>query len=634
MIRAANLALRRGATELFRDADFQIQQGERVGVIGNNGCGKSSLFALLMGELSADTGELNVPAGWCIAIMQQETPHSRRNAVEYVIDGDTELRELEAKLEQAQKKGDDHTAADLLGELDTIQAYNAETRANQLLTGLGFKTAHLEREVSSFSGGWRVRLNLARALMRRSNLLLLDEPTNHLDVDAVAWLESWLLRYPGTLLLISHDRDFLDNITQRTLRFEQGCIQVYQGNYSAAEKQQAERLLQQQALYKKQQARIRQIDQFVSRFRYKASKAKQAQSRLKELDRLEIIEAAHLESPFSFTLPCREKQSDPLLDLRQADLGYDQTPVLSGVRVSIRPGDRIGILGPNGAGKTTLLKSIAGQIALLSGERTPGEYLRIGYFAQQQLEALDLQASPSLQLQRLTPQAKEQDIRNFLGGFGFGEQATADSIEHFSGGEKARLALAIIAWQQPNLLILDEPTNHLDMQMRHALTMALQEYPGAVLLVSHDRHLLRNTVDELLLVNHGEVNLFDGSLEDYQRQLREHYRTQRDSEDGSKPAKPDDNKKARRQQAAERRQQLQPLTNALKKTEREMDTVNNKLQQLDTQIADPELYTGSNSDRLQAMLRDQGGLRSQLNELERRWLEQQEALEQAEKDTG
>lgn len=631
MIRCTNLSLRRGANELFSNADFSIQQGERVGVIGSNGCGKSSLFALLMGDLSADTGELDIPKDWRIAIMLQETGHTTNSALDYVIDGDMELRSLQTCLAKAEQAQDDLAIANILGELDTIQAYNAETRASQLLTGLGFKTEQLDNPVQSFSGGWRIRLNLAKALMRRSDLLLLDEPTNHLDVDAVAWLESWLLRYPGTLMLISHDRDFLDNITRRTLHFERGQIQVYKGNYSAAEQQKAERLAQQQAMYLKQQERIKQIDQFVRRFRYKASKAKQAQSRLKELDRLELIEAAHVDSPFSFSLPCWEKLSDPLVDLREADLGYGENIIIEQARISIRPGDRIGILGPNGAGKTTLLKSIAGHLPLINGDRVAGDYFRIGYFAQHQLEALDMQASPMLHLQRLKELAKEQEIRNFLGGFGFGEQATADSIAHFSGGEKARLALAIIAWQEPNVLILDEPTNHLDMDMRHALTMALQQYEGAVLLVSHDRHLLRNTVDELLLVNNGQVDIFDGSLGDYQKQLREHYRTidkGSDNHPDSNISTPD-NKKAKRQHAAEMRQQLQPLNKAIKQTDQELNQVSSQLEKLDALIADPEIYTTENSAQLQQLLKDQGQLRSRQGELEQQWLEQQETLEQA-----
>ncbi len=629
MIRFSKLSLRRGTKTLFYDADFTIHPNERVGVIGSNGCGKSSLFSLIMQQLSADSGELQIPHDWRIAIMLQETPHSSRTAIEHVIDGDTELRQLEAELAVAQQHDNDHAIARILGELDSIHAYNAVTRASQLLAGLGFETDQLERAVEAFSGGWRIRLNLARALMRRSDLLLLDEPTNHLDIDAVAWLESWLLRYPGTLMLISHDRDFLDNITQRTLHFEHGKIHVYKGNYSAAERQKAERLAQQQASYLKQQTRIKQIDEFVRRFRYKASKAKQAQSRLKELDRLEQIDAAHIDSPFTFSLPCWEKLSDPLIDIRVADLGYDDTVVIQQARISIRPGDRIGILGPNGAGKTTLLKSIAGYLPLITGERNCGDHLRVGYFAQHQLEALDMNASPMLHLQRLNEQAKELEIRNFLGGFGFGNEATVGSIAHFSGGEKARLALAIIAWQRPNLLILDEPTNHLDLEMRHALTIALQQYQGAVLLVSHDRHLLRNTVDELLLVNSGKADRYPGSLQDYQQQLRSQYKTIDKSSGNQKPTA-NGNKKSKRQQAANIRQSLQPLRKAIKQTDQLLIKVSAQLQQLDASLTDTSLYQPANAQRLQEMLKDQGKLRAQQSQLEEQWLEQHEALEQAE----
>ncbi len=630
MIRFSQLSLRCGTKTLFQSADFSIHAHERVGVIGSNGCGKSSLFSLLLGELSADSGDLHIPRDWRIAIMLQETPHSTRTALDYVIDGDTELRTLERRLRAAQQSQDHDASAEILGELDTIQAYNAETRASQLLTGLGFKTSQLDRQVESFSGGWRIRMNLARALMQRSDLLLLDEPTNHLDVDAVAWLENWLQRYPGTLMLISHDRDFLDTVTQRTLHFEYGKIQVYKGNYSAAERQKAERLAQQQAMYAKQQARIKQIDQFVQRFRYKASKARQAQSRLKELDRLERIDAAHIDSPFSFSLPCQDKLSDPLLDMRSADLGYGDSVIIHQTSLSIRPGDRIGVLGANGAGKTTLLKSLAGELPLLAGERNDGDQLSIGYFAQHQLEALDMHASPMQQLQRLNEQAKQQDIRNFLGGFGFGSEAEAASIEHFSGGEKARLALAIIAWQAPNLLILDEPTNHLDLEMRHALTVALQQYQGAVLLVSHDRHLLRNTVDELLLVNNGNADRYAGSLEDYQQQLREHYKTTDRATEGSGQTAAE-NKKNKRRQAASIRQQLQPLTKALQQTDRQLTEVSTQLQQLETSLADSDIYQQANADRLREILKQQGTLRTEQTQLEEQWMEQQEALEQAQR---
>jgi len=629
MIKFSDLSLRRGTKILFQAASFAIHSNERVGIIGRNGCGKSSLFALIMGKLSADDGSLYIPKDWRIAVMRQETQASTRTALDYVIDGDTELRQLETALENAQHSNDEHVIAEIIGELDTAQAYNAETRASQLLTGLGFATQQLERPVQTFSGGWRIRLNLAQALMRRSDLLLLDEPTNHLDIDAVAWLESWLLRYPGTLMLISHDRDFLDNITQRTLHFEHGNIHVYTGNYSAAEKQKAERLAQQQSMYLKHQARIKDIDEFVRRFRYKASKAKQAQSRLKELERLERIDAAHIDSPFSFSLPCWERMSDPLVDMRDGKLGYDNSIIIDQVRFSIRPGDRLGILGPNGAGKTTLLKSIASLLPIQSGELNTGDHLRIGYFAQHQLEALDMQASPLLHLQRLNPQAKEQDIRNFLGGFGFGSEANVDSISHFSGGEKTRLALAIIAWQQPNLLILDEPTNHLDLEMRHALTIALQQYQGAVLLVSHDRHLLRNTVDELWLVNHGQLNAYDGNLKDYQQLLREQHKSLTQNADNEKTSV-SDNKKAKRQQAAQLRQQLQPLRKKFKRTDQQLSRVSTQLEALNNTLNDTSLYDASNSVQLQNLLKDQGALRVQQAQLEELWLQQQESLEQAE----
>ncbi|MEC9085323.1 MAG: ATP-binding cassette domain-containing protein, partial [Pseudomonadota bacterium] len=469
-------------------------------IVGANGAGKSSLFQLLLGQLAPEQGSVGLPGGCRIAHMAQEVAASSRSARDFVLDGDTELRRMERALAEAEAGGDDHAIARLHGELDIHEAWSAPRRAETLLRGLGFADSDAERPVSAFSGGWRIRLNLAQALMRPSDLLLLDEPTNHLDLDACLWLENWLRKYPGTLLFISHDRDFMDRVATHLVHFDQKQLVLYTGNYSAFERQRAERLAQQQASFERQQARIAEIQRFVDRFKAKATKARQAQSRVKALERMEKIAPAHVDSPFSFEFPVADKVSNPLLSIRHGVAGHGDVPILKNINVTLLPGTRVGLLGPNGAGKSTFMDALRGTGTLLSGERTCGEHLAIGYFAQHQLESLDLDASPFLHLQRLAPTASEQKVRDFLGGFDFhGDEALAP-IRSFSGGEKARVALAVIAWQKPNLLLLDEPTNHLDLEMRQALTMALQNFDGAIVVVSHDRHLLRNTVDEFWLV--------------------------------------------------------------------------------------------------------------------------------------
>ncbi|MDH5173306.1 MAG: ATP-binding cassette domain-containing protein, partial [Gammaproteobacteria bacterium] len=501
MIILRNIGLRRGAKLLLQDANVTIQPGQRLALIGANGSGKSSLFALLLGELVADTGDIEGMARLRLAHMAQEVHATGMPAGEYVWRGDGTLAMLRDELRRLESAGRFDAAASVHGRLEEIDGYSAERRSERLLQGLGFGEGAAARPVSDFSGGWRIRLNLARALMTPSDVLLLDEPTNHLDLDATLWLQQWLQQYPGTLLMISHDRDFIDATCERILHIEQQQLQAYKGNYSDFERMRAERLANQQASYEKQQQRIAEIDDFVRRFRYKATKARQAQSRLKELERMQALAPAHLDSPFDFSFPPPARSSDPLLRLDGASLGYSGQAVLSAVELHLRPGSRYGLLGKNGAGKSTLLKSLVGDLPLLAGERATGEHCRIGYFDQQQLEALDLEASAALHLQRLSPEAREQDILNFLGGFNFRGDAATSVIAPFSGGEKARLALAMVVWQRPNLLVLDEPTNHLDLDMRHALEVALQAYEGALILVSHDRHLLRNTVDELLLVH-------------------------------------------------------------------------------------------------------------------------------------
>ena len=523
MIILRNIALRRGSKLLLQDANVTVQPGQRLALIGANGCGKSSLFTLLLGELGADTGAIEGMNGLRLSHMAQETHATELPAGEYVWRGDAHLAALRDKVTALESNREFDKAAPFHSQLEEIDGYSAERHAQRLLQGLGFAAGAAERAVSDFSGGWRIRLNLARALMTPSDILLLDEPTNHLDLDATLWLQQWLQQYPGTLLMISHDRDFIDATCERILHIEQQQLFAYKGNYSEYERQRAERLANQQASYDKQQRRISEIDDFVRRFRYKATKAKQAQSRLKELERMQALAPAHVNSPFGFSFPPPARSGDPLLRLDEATLGYGSTAVLSKVDLLLRPGSRYGLLGQNGAGKSTLLKSLIGELPLLGGTRTPSEHLSIGYFDQQQLEVLDLQASPVLHLQRLSPKAPEQDILNFLGGFNFRGDSAASSIASFSGGEKARLALAMVVWQKPNLLVLDEPTNHLDLEMRHAMEIALQAYEGALVLVSHDRHMLRNTAEELMLVHDGKVEEYQEDLEGYERWILSNY---------------------------------------------------------------------------------------------------------------
>ena len=628
MIILRDIGLRRGSKLLLQDANVTIQPGQRLALIGANGSGKSSLFSLLLGELVADTGDIEGMSRLRIAHMAQEVHASGMPAGEYVWRGDTALATLRDELQRLESARQFDAAAPLHGKLEEIDGYSAERRSERLLQGLGFGENAAARPVSDFSGGWRIRLNLARALMTPSDVLLLDEPTNHLDLDATLWLQQWLQQYPGTLLMISHDRDFIDGTCERILQIEQQQLQAYKGNYSDFERQRAERLANQQASYEKQQRRIAEIDDFVRRFRYKATKARQAQSRLRELERMQALAPAHIDSPFDFSFPAPARSSDPLLRLDGASLGYGGAAILAGVELHLRPGSRYGLLGKNGAGKSTLLKSLVGDLPLLAGERTAGEHCTIGYFDQQQLEALDLQASAALHLQRLSPDAREQEILNFLGGFNFRGDAATSVIAPFSGGEKARLALAMVVWQRPNLLVLDEPTNHLDLDMRHALEVALQAYEGALILVSHDRHLLRNTVDELLLVHDGRVETYADDLEGYERWILSSYR----QVERTDVAAGDNSRKEKRQSAAAQREKLRPLQKTIAKTEAEMSAVETEQAAVQTRLSDTDLYSEGRKQDLAALLKREGELKARAVQLEDTWLEQQEALEQLTRD--
>ena len=632
MIILEDIALRRGPKLLMQGASTTLQPGQKLALIGANGTGKSSLFAMLLGELSADQGQIRGMTGLRVAHMAQELEVSDDSTLNFVMAGDAAVYQLTQDIARAEQAEDYERAAYLYQEMEVLDGYSAPRRAEQLLLGLGFAQADLQTSVTEFSGGWRVRLNLARALMTPSDVLLLDEPTNHLDLDTMLWLQGWLLRYQGTLLMISHDRDFIDAICERTLSLEQEQLIPYRGGYSAFEQQRAERMAQQRAQYAKQQREIGQMEDFVRRFRAKATKARQAQSRLKALERMETVAPAHVDSPFSFQFPEPGKSSDPLLTIDNLVLGYGDDVVLDGVSLSLHPGDRIGLLGKNGAGKSTFLKGLTGALPALSGDRVTGAHLRIGYFDQQQLEVLDLQASALLHLQRLTPKVREQVILDFLGGFNFRGDRARQEIAPFSGGEKARLALAMVVWQDPNVLILDEPTNHLDLEMRHALAVALQGYTGAIVLVSHDRHLMRHAVESLWLVDEGAVTEYPDDLSAYEQWVLSGDRTAAvtSGKAANKITETAEGKgKQHRQSAAEQRARLRPLQKALEKTERTLEGLQQKLVELQAQLANSDLYEPNQQSQLAKLVETEGSLKSQLSETEEAWIQQQEAIESA-----
>lgn len=617
MIKLRQITLQRGTKILFNQINITINTRQKVGLIGANGCGKSSLLALLRRQLHQDEGEVELQPNLTIAHVAQETPSIYKPAIEYVLDGDPELRQIETQLAAAQQVHDGMREASLHAQIDAIDGYTARARAAQLMHGLGFATCEDNKPVNEFSGGWRMRLNLARALMCRSDLLLLDEPTNHLDLDAVLWLEQWLKRYQGTLLLISHDRDFLDNVVDSIAQIAGQQITLYTGNYEAFERQLAAKLALQQAAYQKQQREIVHIQSFVDRFRYKATKAKQAQSRLKALVRMETIAPAHVDSPFHFSFPPPLKTPNQLITLDKVSVGYTDTPILEKITLRITAGARFGLLGPNGAGKSTLIKLLAGLLEHKQGECSLSDGLQIGYFAQHQLEQLRGSESPLQHLQALDAKTNEQSLRDFLGGFGFVGDMAAAPVAPFSGGEKARLALALLIWLRPNVLLLDEPTNHLDLEMRHALTLALQDYVGAMIIVSHDRHLLRMTTDQLFLVASGRVTAFKGDLADYQQWLFDH-RTKQNSDS----AQPQKNRLEKKRSQAQRRS----LQNRLKKVEKDLDKFTVEKAAVEALLADPSIYQDQ-TDKLNEYIRQQALLTKQLQQTEQMWLEITEALE-------
>jgi len=631
VLSARDLTLRRGPEPLIEQAEFTIFRGDKVGLTGANGTGKSSLFAALLGELHADRGDIDRPVGLTIAHVEQEVDAGPRAAIEFVLDGDLELRRVLAAIAHAEAgAGGGGDAAMALAEAhasyQSIDGYRARARAAAIMHGLGFRFEDLERKVSEFSGGWRVRLAMARALNSRADLLLLDEPTNHLDLDAIVWLEDWLSAFSGTLMMISHDREFLDAIIGRVLHIENRAVHAYSGNYSQFEQKRAEELALQQVLQVRQMRRVAQITSFVNRFRASATKSRQAQSRIKMLERMERIVPAHVDSPFEFEFAAPLKTPRPLLTVEDASCGYGDSRVVGGIQVSIGPLDRIALLGPNGAGKSTLTKMLAGVAAPLSGRRIPAADLSVGYFAQQQLEQLRPDCDAFWHMRNLGgadfAQGDEQRVRDHLGSFGFAGDRAFEAVGRFSGGEKARLTLALLVARRPNLLLLDEPTNHLDIDMRHALTVALQSFEGGMVIVSHDRHLIKTVADSLWLVADGRLKVFDGDLDDYQQWMRSRGRTAPAS---AAPAA----KSARRGNPADRPKGASDARAGLRKLRREIADIEKRIAAIAAEriTVEAELCKNPMHEGLQAQYAD---LTRDAASMESRWMEIGTAIEAAE----
>jgi len=620
MITLRNILLRRGKNVLLQNVDWTIYHKQRIGLIGANGSGKTSLFAMLLGELHQDDGDLQIPRQLKMAHVAQETPAYAKSSLDYVLDGDVELRALEHELTDAEEKHDGNRIANLHEKLSIIDAYTAPARAGQLLAGLGFNQTEQQKSVAEFSGGWRVRLNLAKALMCRSDVLLLDEPTNHLDLDAVLWLEQWLGQYHGTLLLISHDRDFLDATVDHIAHISHERLKVYAGNYSSFEKQRADELMIQQSTFDKQQKKLAHLQSFVDRFRAKASKARQAQSRLKAIERMDLVSAVQTESQFQFEFRNPGHCPNPLLQLDGAGVKYGEKRVLSDLNFTLTPKDRIAVLGPNGAGKSSLIKLLADELTAAEGTREAASGLKIGYFAQHQVDHLNLAESPLEHLRDLAEKTPEVELRKYLGSFGFSNDMVFEPVKNFSGGEKSRLALALLVWQKPNLLLLDEPTNHLDLEMRNALSLALQEYEGAMVLVSHYRFLVRTTTDQLLLVADHKLQDFDGDLNDYQKWLLD-YRRKQTSQSTTGYEKPDLSKKEQRQHDARQRELRRPLLLKVKKLEDEMEKMEKESVKIETVLVDPSLYEPEQKDILQQHLLTQAKVKKEVVRLENEWLQ-------------
>ena len=628
MIEFKNLTLQRGSKLLLDKANLTVSPQRRVGLVGRNGTGKSSLFALIKGEIAQDGGDVLLPAHWKLASVAQETPALDISALDYVLQGDGELQLFQTALHEAEAKNDGMKQAEYHAKLEEIDAYSAPARAAKLLSGLGFSQEEHGRPVKSFSGGWRMRLNLAQALMCRADLLLLDEPTNHLDLETVLWLENHLSGLPCTQIIISHDRDFLNATTTQTVELSDQKLTLYGGNYDFYQAERARRLAQQQAAYLKQQAQIKHLQSFIDRFKAKATKAVQAQSRMKALDKLERIAPAHFDSGFSFEFDSPAHLPNPLLKLDKADLGYGGEPVLHGIDLSLESGARYGLLGVNGSGKSTFIKTLAGELNVLSGRIVRSDKLNIGYFAQHQLDTLRPDQSPLWHIQKLSPDVREQEIRNFLGSFNFVGDAALQKTEPFSGGEKARLALAMIVWQKPNLLLLDEPTNHLDLDMRHALTLALQSFQGALIVVSHDRSLLEATTDSFLLIEQGCLKTFDGDLEDYRRYRLAQENAAAAPAASSQSQNRKDTKRVEAQIRQEKARLGKPLQQKISQAEKEMAALSEIQTACEAFLAQEDAYSDANKAKLQQTLAQLAETKVKLSELEESWLGWQEELEQ------
>ena len=615
MLSFNNLSLRRGSSLLFENVSFTVHKDNKVGLVGANGTGKTSLFKMIQGEFESDDGTFKYPPDLKIACLAQEVPGTDEQALPYVMGGDKKLMEIEKAILEAELNEDYGSLGELHAEFEDHDGFTAKSRAEKLLVGLGFSEEEFVKPLKDFSGGWRVRLNLARTLMQPADLLLLDEPTNHLDLDAIIWLGNWIKSFRGAMLLISHDREFLDECVGYVAHIHSGTIELYKGNYSQFEILKAAKLAELESNYSKQQREVAHMQDFVRRFKAKATKARQAQSRIKALERMELIAPAHIDSPFQFKIPETDKISNPLITLENADLGYSDS-IVRNVKIAFRPGDRIGLLGVNGAGKSTFIKSLKGELPLLNGQKVEGKNLKVGYFSQHQVDDLNLEKSPIDHLLRVDEKASEPEIRSFLGGFNFRGDKAKNSIKNFSGGEKARLALSIIAFQKPNLLLMDEPTNHLDMDMRQALTVALQDFGGAILLISHDRHLLANTVDEFLIINEGNLSTYNGDLEDYRKTV----------------LKVTPNKKIKKNEQIEIRpelskQEIKEIKNKIIMHEKTLKRLQRKLIETEEKLNSPASYESDEGTDLHALLRDQANLTSEIELNEQDWLELNEQLE-------
>ena len=618
MLSFNNLELVLGGKTLFDDVSLTIHHHQKVGLVGANGTGKTSLFKVIKKEIEVDQSTVSFPNDLRISYLAQEVPASDEIALQYVLSGDYRLIEIQHEIELAEKEEKFELLAELYETYSALDGYSAKSKAEQLMAGLGFKSEDFSKSLKDFSGGWRVRLNLAKTLMKPSDLMLLDEPTNHLDLDAILWLSNWIKSFPGALILISHDRDFLDDCVSSIAHLYRQSIELYSGNFTQFEILRAAKLAEIQSNFIKQQKEVAHMQSFINRFKAKATKARQAQSRVKALEKMELIAPAHIDSPFNFTISETEKISNPLISLSESNLGYDN-PILSKINLTIAPGDRIGLLGPNGAGKSTLIKSIVGSIPVLDGDREIGSNFRVGYFSQHQVDDLDLSISAFTHIQRLDETKTEKQIRTYLGGFNFKGDKVKDPIHLFSGGEKARLAFAIISYQKPNILLMDEPTNHLDMEMRHALTIALQAFKGAILLISHDRHLLNSSVDHFYLVDNGGVDLFNGDLDDYKNYILDIKSTGiKETKKKSKTSKEDrdDNTKL-----------LKSLSTDISKLEKRLLRLNAKLEEANLKLADPNLYKDDSADNLQDLIRNQLELSNEVELADQQWMDKVTQLE-------